>query len=250
MNVLLDASYLSESNARSCACCHFFMGWSPKDGNPIQLNGAFFTLCTVLCFVVISAVEAELSALFLNCKEGMVFRLTLAELGHPQPKTWIHCDNATTVGIANNTVKWQCSQSMEMQCFWVCNKIAQDAYNVKWHPGQENLADYQSKHHPGVHHTAIHPWYLHEINLPLVLPQAVRPSTLKGCAGTRPKGYVQNVPLPRLPLRQSTRTQVRHTISDYYKLPYGIPTHTSPRSIVEGAAYAFSPAWHPIAINT
>jgi hypothetical protein len=39
-----DASYLSESEACSRACSHFFMGWSPKDGNPIQLNGAFFTL--------------------------------------------------------------------------------------------------------------------------------------------------------------------------------------------------------------
>ncbi len=149
MNVHSDASYLSESNTCGCACGHFFMGWSPKDGNPIQLNSDFFTLCAILCFVVASAAEAELGAFFLNCKDGMIFRLTLEELGHPQPKTLIHCDNATAVGIANNTVKWQRSRSMEMQYFWVCDNIAQDAYNVKWHPGQENLNDYQSKHHPG-----------------------------------------------------------------------------------------------------
>jgi hypothetical protein len=137
-----------------------------------------------------------------------------------------------------------------MQYFWVCDKIAQDAYNVKWQPGQENLADYQSKHHPGAHHTAVQTWYLHEINLPLVLSRAVRPSTLKGCVGTLPKGYVRNVPLPRVPLQQSTRTQVRHMIPDYYELPYGVPMHISPCSIVESAAYAFSPAWHTIAINT
>jgi hypothetical protein len=41
MNIHLDASYLFKSNARSCACSHFFMGWSPKDGDPIKLNGAF-----------------------------------------------------------------------------------------------------------------------------------------------------------------------------------------------------------------
>jgi hypothetical protein len=39
-----------------------------------------------------------------------------------------------------------------------CDKIAQDDYDVKWHPGQENLADYQSKHHLGSHHTAFRPW--------------------------------------------------------------------------------------------
>jgi hypothetical protein len=57
----------------------------------------------------------------------------------------VHFDNATTVGIANNTVKWQQSRSMEMRYFGVGNKSAQDAYEIKWHPEQENLADYQSK---------------------------------------------------------------------------------------------------------
>jgi hypothetical protein len=52
LNVLSDASYLSESEARSHACGHFFfMGWSPNDGDPIQLNGAFFTLCAILCLL-------------------------------------------------------------------------------------------------------------------------------------------------------------------------------------------------------
>jgi hypothetical protein len=83
------------------------MGWSPKDGNPIRLNGAFFTLCVILWSVVASAVEAKLSALFLNCKEGMIFQLTLEELGHPQPKMQTHCNNLTAVDIANNTVKQQ-----------------------------------------------------------------------------------------------------------------------------------------------
>jgi len=73
------------------------------------------------------------------------------------------------------------------------------------------------------------------------------------CVGTLPQGYVCNVPLPRIPLRQSTSTtssnQV-HTIPDYYQVPYGVPPYDTPRSIVENAAYAFSPAWHTIAINT
>jgi hypothetical protein len=51
----------------------FFMGWSPKDGDPIKLNGAFFTLCAILHFIVASAAEAKLGTLFLNCKEGMIF---------------------------------------------------------------------------------------------------------------------------------------------------------------------------------
>jgi hypothetical protein len=60
MNIHLDASYLSEANARSRACGHFFMGWDTKDGDPIKMNAAFFTLCTILCFVIASATKAEL----------------------------------------------------------------------------------------------------------------------------------------------------------------------------------------------
>jgi hypothetical protein len=253
MNVHSDASYLSETEARNRACGHFFMGWSPKDGDPICLNGVFFTLCAILRFVVSSAVEAELGALFLNCKEGMIFRLTLEELGHPQPKPPVHCDNATAVGIANSTVKRQRSCSMEMRYFWVCDKIAQDAYNVKWHPRQENLANYQSKHHTGGHHQAVRPWYLHKPSSPLVLPRVSRPSTLKGCVGTLPQGYIRNVPLPRVPRGQSATSHIQVPtipIPDYYATPYVVPTYVSPRSLVESAAFVFSPARHAIAINT
>jgi hypothetical protein len=37
--------------------------------------------------------------------------MTIEELGHPQHKTMVNCNNATAVGIANNTVKQQCLQS-------------------------------------------------------------------------------------------------------------------------------------------
>jgi hypothetical protein len=56
--------------------------------------------------------------------------MTLEELGHPQIEMMAHCNNATT-SIVNNTVKRERLQSIEMRYFWVCDKIAQDAYNVK-----------------------------------------------------------------------------------------------------------------------
>jgi hypothetical protein len=133
--------------------------------------------------------------------------MTLEKLGHSQPKTVVYCNNTTAIGIANNTVKRQRSQSKEMKYFWVCDKVAQDACNVKWHPGQENLADYQSKHHPGAHHQAVQPWYLHTKHSPSVLPRATRPSTLKGCVGTLPEVYIHNVPLPRVPRKKRVSSQ-------------------------------------------
>jgi len=85
----------------------------------------------------------------------MIFRQMLKDLGHPQSKTPVHCDNATAVGIACNTVKRQRSQLMEMQFFWLGDKVAQEMYDITWHPGMENLADYQIKHHIGSHHVAV-----------------------------------------------------------------------------------------------
>ena len=60
-------------------------------------------------------------------------------MGLPQPNTPVHCNNATALGIANNTIKRQCWRSMEMRFFWVGDKIAQEMYDLTWHPGQETL---------------------------------------------------------------------------------------------------------------
>ncbi len=117
MNIHLDVSYLSETKACSRACGHFFMGWMPKKGELIKINCAFYVNATILKFVVASAVEAELGALFCNCQDDIIFCQTLADMGHPQPKALVHCNNTTAVGIANNTVKRHRSQSMEMRFF-------------------------------------------------------------------------------------------------------------------------------------
>ena len=73
MNIHLDASYLSKAKARSRACGHFFLGWMPTNNAPIRLNGAFHVSTTILRFVVASAAEAKLGALYHNCQTGIIF---------------------------------------------------------------------------------------------------------------------------------------------------------------------------------
>ncbi len=73
MNIHSGASYLSKTKACSRAWGHFFMGWMPKNGEPIKLNGAFYVNTTILRFVGASAAEAELGALFHNCQDGIIF---------------------------------------------------------------------------------------------------------------------------------------------------------------------------------
>ena len=78
--------------------------------------------CAILKLVAASAAEAELGALFLNAQEARIIRLTLTEMGHPQPPTPVHVDNSTAVGIVNNTIKRQRSRAMEMRYFWLLDQ--------------------------------------------------------------------------------------------------------------------------------
>ena len=185
-NIHYDASYLSEVRARSRTAGHFFLGSVPSKYNPIPLNGEIYVHSGILKFVVASAAEAELGALFLNTEEGKILRTILEELGHAQPPTPINCDNLTAVGIANDTVKKQRSRSMEMRFFWITDQVRQGYFDVQWHRGQENLADYFTKHFDRRHHQEVRPWYLHMHNSPRFLPLAAKPSTLKRCVGTFP----------------------------------------------------------------
>ena len=78
-----------------------------------------------------SAAKAELGALFLNAMDAKIIRLTLRELGHPQPPAPIHVDNLTAVGIMNNTIKRQCSRAMNMRYFWLLCQEAQQSLKVQ-----------------------------------------------------------------------------------------------------------------------
>ena len=63
-----DASYLSETNARSRAGGHFFM--SNDDAIPSN-SGAILTISQIINAVMSSAAEAEIGALYINCKEAI-----------------------------------------------------------------------------------------------------------------------------------------------------------------------------------
>ncbi len=128
LNVHSNASYLSAPHAQSCAGGYFFLGSTPCDGSPIQINGAVHVTCTILKLVAASAAEAELGTLVLISQEAKVIRFVLEELGHPQPPTPIHIDNITTVGIVYNTIKQQRPQAMEMRYFWLLDGEAQQLF--------------------------------------------------------------------------------------------------------------------------
>jgi hypothetical protein len=154
------------------------------------------------------AAEAKLGALFMCIKEGQIIRLSLSEMGHPQPPTPIHVDNTTTVGIANDTIKKQRSRSFEMQYFYACNQVKAGQFDVRHHPGAENLGDYTSKHFHSPHQQNKRLLYLDEKNLPRFLVRAMPPSDLRGCVGNKVGAYVRGRPLPIIPRYRSQLARV------------------------------------------
>ena len=112
---------------------------------------------------------------------------------------------------------------MEMQFFWVADAVEQGKFDIKYFPGKENLADYQSKHHTGAHHVTVRQWSLHEPTSARELLRASKPSTLKRCVGTLPDGYVRTYPLPQVPTKQSDPITGKH-LPPYYGIPILIPT--------------------------
>jgi hypothetical protein len=80
LNVHSDVSYLSAPKAHSRAGGYFFLASLPRDGDPIELNGAIHVTCIILKLVAASTAEAGLDTLFLNAQEAKVFQQILAEL--------------------------------------------------------------------------------------------------------------------------------------------------------------------------
>jgi hypothetical protein len=68
----MHPTYQRQKHAATCADI-FSWDLMLQDGKPIHLNGAFHVNTTILCFVVASAAEAELSALYHNRQAGIIF---------------------------------------------------------------------------------------------------------------------------------------------------------------------------------
>jgi hypothetical protein len=178
-----DAGYLTDRNARSRAGGHHYMGNNMTHLNPIH-NGSVLDISKILRMVVASAAEAEVGALFYNCQDAVGLRMIAIEMGHPQPTTPLRTDNSTADGIINGTVEQNRSKAIDMRFYWVCDRSEQNQFKIYWAPGKVNLADYQTKHHPGHHHQTMRPYFLHEPKMP------VDQRFLRGCVDPSPSPIV------------------------------------------------------------
>ena len=129
-----------------------------------------------------------------------MIRLTLMEMGHPQPSTPIHIDNSTCVEIVNGAIKRERSRARENRYFWLLDQEAHKYFQFCHHPGAENMGDYPSKTHTGPIHEHVRPWVMQMKNFPTELPRAYLLSARRGCAEMLVSPYRKGIYLPRIPV--------------------------------------------------
>ena len=152
-----DAGYGNSPGFRSRAGGHHYLD---NHQGTIPNNGAILNPTGILKHVATSSAEAELGAIFVNAKEGLILRTTLQEMGFPQTCTTIITDNTLATGFVNDTIKKQRSRAMDMRFHWIQDQQEQNTVAVEWKPASENKGDYYTKHHSPAHHKQIRSTYL------------------------------------------------------------------------------------------
>ncbi len=116
--------YLSKSKVRSWAGRHFFM--SNNTAKP-RNNGNILTITQIIKALMSSAAEAEVGALYINCREVIPTCHTLDFIGHPQPPTPMQTDNTTAIGVFNNNVIKKL-KAIDMKYHWLYNRECQGQF--------------------------------------------------------------------------------------------------------------------------
>eukprot|EP00804_Cyclotella_cryptica_P006018 CCRYP_000254-RA/>CCRYP_000254-RA protein AED:0.42 eAED:0.42 QI:0/0/0/1/0/0/2/0/294 len=156
-----DGSYLSELDGKSRAAAYMFL---TKKDDPDFHNGAVLILSSIIKHVMASASETEIASLFYGCKEAIPLRVTLEEMGHPQPgPTPVTTDNSTAIGLTLKTMIPKASKSMDMRFQWLKCRRAQSLFRYLWAKGTKNHADYPSKHHSAKHHMQMRSRYVQDL---------------------------------------------------------------------------------------
>ena len=84
----------------------------------------------ILKMITSSAMETEVAATFYNAKEALPFRVTLAEMGHPQPPTPMEVENETAIGFLKITMKQKRSKAIDMRFYWVRDRVKQNQFLI------------------------------------------------------------------------------------------------------------------------
>jgi hypothetical protein len=124
-----NAGFLNETNSCSRAGAYIYLS---KDDPFPRFNGAILSIAQIIKFVMASAAEAELAALFVTARDMIPHRQTLINMGWPQPKSPIQMDNSTAAGVTNKTIVLRQAKMMDMRLWWLCCRGSQEQFRYYW----------------------------------------------------------------------------------------------------------------------
>ena len=130
-----DAGFHNESKVRSRVGAHIFL--SDNDAMS-RCNSPVLTLAQIIKFVMSSASEAELGAIFMTAQDMVAMRHTLEEMKWTQLKSPIQTDNSATVGVVHNTIVPRKLNTMDRHLHWLRCREAQGQFRYYWASGNLN----------------------------------------------------------------------------------------------------------------
>eukprot|EP00804_Cyclotella_cryptica_P026588 CCRYP_014016-RE/>CCRYP_014016-RE protein AED:0.30 eAED:0.32 QI:0/0/0/1/0/0/2/0/287 len=140
-----DASYLTEPGLRSRAGAHIFLSEddpTPRHSMPVLM------ISQIIKYIMASAAEAKLMALYITARELIPLCNALEEMGWQQPKTPIQTDNSTATGFVNETIIQQRIKMIWLRLHWLCCWEAQGQFRFYWDRGTANLGQLQHEAPP------------------------------------------------------------------------------------------------------
>ncbi len=124
-----NAGFLNETNSCSWAGAHIYL----SENDPFScFNSAVLSVAQIIKFVMASAAEAELAALFVTAQEMIPHRQTLINMGWPKPKNLIQTDNSTATGVTNKTIVPCRAKMMDMRLWWLRCRRSQEQFCYYW----------------------------------------------------------------------------------------------------------------------
>ena len=108
-------------------------------------NGMIYALAKIMQNVISLAMEAEVGAAFLTAKEARDMRVSLKEMGHPQPPTLLMVENQTAVGFVNDQIKQRHFKAINMRFHWIKDCTRKGHFVVFWSPEKKKKTTLKTK---------------------------------------------------------------------------------------------------------
>ena len=131
----IDASYLTEPRARSCAGGYHCFSIKPKlpiqsDDPPPKHNHPLLFLSKVIDSVMSSIQESKAGGGYINSKEALPIHQTEIEMGHLQEQTTLQLDNKCVHGILTRVPKQKQSKGTYIRFYWLRDRSIEKKFHT------------------------------------------------------------------------------------------------------------------------